>query len=280
MVAALLGLGHYYSNPAQQRTVGYREVAAHLAAEEEPGDLLIMNHPDPALVFYVEELEIPCTTQPSSADSSQEETEAALAELAANYARLWFVPAHNSGWDPEDIVFRWLDYHCLHEEAILLDRLELLAYRPVKSAASIMAPVDIWLGDAFRLAGSYVTVDGVPAGSEGWLQMRPGASLEVTLLWEVGRAPAQNYTVYLHVLDENGLLIAQHDGVPLFGTRPTTTWLPGERLLDLHGFAIPEGVASTTAIVRVGLYLPVTMERQILSNGDDGIPLIRVEVLP
>jgi hypothetical protein len=58
----------------------------------------------------------------------------------------------------------------------------------------------------------------------------------VTLIWQAATEPAINhdYTVFVQLLDGKGTLIAQSDAQPAGGSRPTTTWRPGEYITDNH----------------------------------------------
>jgi hypothetical protein len=104
--------------------------------------------------------------------------------------------------------------------------------------------------------------------------------MNVTLLWQTESSVAENYTVFVHLLAEDGSLIGQHDGVPLFGTRPTTTWQPDEAYLDLHTLTVPGAAALTTAQLVVGMYHSETIERQLFDNGRDAVPILAVTRAP
>jgi hypothetical protein len=82
----------------------------------------------------------------------------------------------------------------------------------------------------------------------------------------------------VHLMAADGSLLAQHDGVPLFGTRPTTTWRPGESFLDRHTFTVPRNTPFTAAQLLVGMYDSESIERQVFENGQDAISVARVEV--
>ncbi len=278
--AAGISLAGYYSDPDYQRSSGYRGVADHIAAANQPGDLFVAHFPDPALDYYLDNVPVPRIMLPASRDVTDQETEQALARLAADYDRLWFQPRHGSVWDPEDVVFRWLDYHMLHEQEARYQNLELVAYRPLHSVDRVLSPVGVSMADLLHLEGVYVTVDGVPADLNETLQLAPGSALDVTLVWEARRSISENYTVLVHVIAEDGTLIAQHDGVPLFGTRPTSTWEVGERLLDLHRVVIPEGSHAATGSIWVAMYLTDTLERQQFADGGDAVPISQVRVEP
>lgn len=77
----------------------------------------------------------------------------------------------------------------------------------------------------------------------------------VTLTWQVESGVTEPATVFVHLLDEAGQLVAQDDGYPLAGTYPFLLWAVGQvtadvRLLDRPG-----------AAMLVGLYNPATGER-------------------
>ncbi|MFZ0545644.1 MAG: hypothetical protein WAM60_09410, partial [Candidatus Promineifilaceae bacterium] len=74
-------------------------------------------------------------------------------------------------------------------------------------------------------------------------------------------------TVFIHILSEDGRLIAQHDTAPAFGTRPTSSWVVGEQILDKHRLTIPIDPVSNGTIV-VGLYNSATLERQPFDDGE------------
>ncbi|GAB4574315.1 MAG: hypothetical protein Kow0077_20210 [Anaerolineae bacterium] len=56
----------------------------------------------------------------------------------------------------------------------------------------------------------------------------------VDLWWSVDAPVALDYTTSTFLLDAGGMLVTQHDTFPAEGTRPTTTWQPGELIYDPH----------------------------------------------
>jgi hypothetical protein len=204
-------------------------------------------------------------------------TEAALTDLAARYSRLWFVPYPNSVWDPDNVVGRWLADHLLEEEKSLQDRLTLLAYRPLHSANELLHPVGIeTAAEDVRLEGVYTTIDGQRADLSEELTLRPGAIVAVTLMWETLGAIPGSYTVFVHLLDDSGHLLAQHDGIPVAGTRPTSTWHPGERLFDRHELVVPDAAMGKGRMV-IGLYDSTTLQRMPFAGGADAIAISDVQ---
>jgi hypothetical protein len=84
----------------------------------------------------------------------------------------------------------------------------------------------------------------------------------LTLYWRAlaDLPPAESYTVFTHLFDSEGALLAQHDGLPGEGKRPTTTWLPGEIIADRHELVLSEHYAGPARLL-VGMYDLATMER-------------------
>ncbi|MCI0394933.1 MAG: glycosyltransferase family 39 protein [Chloroflexi bacterium] len=279
LVASLLSLANYYFNPTYNRTLGYRPIAEEVAALLEPGDVFLANAPDPSLTYYLEGVTIPTAIWPSHWGESAEETEDGLAALAARYDRIWFVPATGSGWDEEGVALGWLNDHMLLEQATTYEKLSLLVFRPLHAVDQVLRPLGTPLDGLLELEGVYLTVNGQPAPA-GPLLLAPGDTLQVTLLWQALAGMPDDYTVFVHVLAEDGRLVAQHDGVPVHGTRHTSTWQPGERLLDRHEITIPAGVSAGGGRLVVGMYEMQTLERQQFANGQDVVTITPLAIRP
>ncbi len=126
-------------------------------------------------------------------------------------------------------------------------------------------------GKHIELLG-YDLGDSIPAGGN-ILQAKAGDTIPVRLYWQADSNLGTNgiehdYTVFVQVLDANGHLVAQHDGVPMEGNAPTTTWAPSEVIEDLHILALPPNLTPGTYSVIAGLYDSKTMERLPTKNSD------------
>lgn len=84
-------------------------------------------------------------------------------------------------------------------------------------------------------------------------ELRAGTPFTVTLYWRAGETGDAPYTVFVHVTppDAPAPLVAQHDGWPVLGAKPTYTWVAGEIIADAH--PLP-GIPAGTYHLRVGLY--------------------------
>jgi len=99
--------------------------------------------------------------------------------------------------------------------------------------------------------------------------INPGDALAVTLLWKANATPNKDYTVFVHLRDKDGNVIAQSDSQPVEGTRPTTTWLAGEYITDAHTLTWNRRDYRGPATLLVGIYDQSTGNRVSLSTGND-----------
>ena len=112
----------------------------------------------------------------------------------------------------------------------------------------------------------------------------PGQTLRMLLYWQSQDPLDEDYTVFVHVLDGAGQLVAQQDNQPALGARPTSGWSPGETVLDPYDLDLPRDLAPGQLTVTVGLYrwpegtrLPAySAEGERLS--EDRVPLTVVPV--
>lgn len=95
-------------------------------------------------------------------------------------------------------------------------------------------------------------------------QLTPGPETTITLVWQAAAQPADDYTVFVHILDPTGALIAQRDTAPANGLAPTRLWAAGQVITDAHAFTLPPGSYQ----LAVGLYQPETGQRLRLPTGD------------
>ena len=115
---------------------------------------------------------------------------------------------------------------------------------------------------------------------------RPGGQVVVTLYWEALAPTGLDYTVFVHLLGEGDLLVAQRDTFPGLGLL-STTWLePGLRWADRYVLQVPAtAYAPDVAQIEIGLYDAGTGERLAAMGpgGEqigDNVRFGRVEVRP
>jgi len=119
-----------------------------------------------------------------------------------------------------------------------------------KPEYSIQHPLRYTLGEEVLLLG-YDAPDTI------------GLTLPLTLYWQGVAAMEEDYTVFVHVFDEDGNLLGQDDSQPVGGHYPTTLWEEGRIVEDTHFANISVVVSPGHHRLRivVGMYLLETMER-------------------
>ncbi len=111
-------------------------------------------------------------------------------------------------------------------------------------------------------------------------QPQRGHDLQVTLFWRADADMASSYKVFVHLLDTNGQPRAQIDSIPLSGSRPTTSWLPGEILTDTYTLTLPSDLPTGEYHLATGFYNEDDLARLKLANGDDSIVLQSIDLAP
>ncbi len=92
-------------------------------------------------------------------------------------------------------------------------------------------------------------------------RVAPGEALDLTLYWQPVETTGDRLTVFVHLLDEQGVIIGQSDGEPAGGSRPTSSWLPGEYIADQHSVRVRDDALLGSATLVVGLYDAATGQR-------------------
>lgn len=103
--------------------------------------------------------------------------------------------------------------------------------------------------------------------------------LEVTLFWRALQDIEKDYVVFVHLIDETGELVSQHDGQPNHGLAPTRIWQPDELVEDRHVLPLAPTSPEGYYLVQVGLYDAFTLERVSAFTADGSRMLHDVVIL-
>ena len=82
--------------------------------------------------------------------------------------------------------------------------------------------------------------------------------MQLTLWWRAQAETETEYTVFVHVFDQNGQLVDQDDSMPNHCQSPTTIWQSGDVIRDDHFLSLESAPGGT---ISIGLYDPKTDER-------------------
>ena len=83
----------------------------------------------------------------------------------------------------------------------------------------------------------------------------------MTLYWRANAPIPEDYAIFVHLLDANGQMLGQLDGLPFGNRYPTTAWRPGQIIEDRREIAASGLDPAQVDAVAVGIYHPVTGER-------------------
>jgi hypothetical protein len=122
--------------------------------------------------------------------------------------------------------------------------------------------IDAQVGTSIELLGYDIGSSQQAASSQQYKKVegKPQA-LEVTLYWRAEKPVRGDYTVFVQLLDEEGGLVTQHDGQPLYGYLPTDDWSPGDVIPDWHRLVLPSELPPGYYQLIAGMYILETMDR-------------------
>jgi hypothetical protein len=63
--------------------------------------------------------------------------------------------------------------------------------------------------------------------------------IRLDLYWQAPRTPQVDATIFVHAVDAEGQIVAQHDSRPWAGQYPTFIWDGGEIVVTQHVLAVP-----------------------------------------
>ena len=92
-----------------------------------------------------------------------------------------------------------------------------------------------------------------------WQAKQEDGSLEVTLTWQAMVPMNRGYTIFVHLLDENGELVTQLDRLP--DGYQTSDWQEGEIVIDRLRLDLPPDLQPGKYFLQSGFYYLPTEER-------------------
>ncbi len=158
-------------------------------------------------------------------------------------------------WRSMDLVFK-------EDEAMVFVSLR-------QSAPAVSRPLQVNLGGEVALVGYQLGRAEMAPSGDGWgdVVVEAGDSLALTLEWQALKPLERSYSVFVHVIDQEGQAAGQSDGIPAHGLQPTWRWIEGETIFDRRQISIaPDPKLGRYQIV-VGLYDLENGERLSVADG-------------
>ena len=122
-----------------------------------------------------------------------------------------------------------------------------------------------WLGESIGLLGyevGYSEADGV---------------VELLLYWAMEEYVWRDYTVFTHLLDDEGSMVGQKDNQPLGGMLPTSVWRTDMVVRDEYEIPLEIGAASGEYWIEVGMY-DAGSGMRLPTQGEGSLPDGRVRL--
>ena len=259
LLVNLFGMYHYHFNPVFAKG-GYGRLLETVRAQAQAGDGLLLAHSaQSALYEYYGPVALPLYKLAWDFPWTDARSTALLDTAANAHTRLWLLSFGDAqAYDPQRSFQQglsqraFLAWHGDFTDATL-DLFVRGDTQPNRTrSASFAAQL---LLDAFGLSA-----DQLPAGS----------SLQVATRWQALAAPAEDYTLFTHLLGADGSLVAQVDGQPQGGLQPTGSWPVGAQFTERVALQLPLTVQPGSYAVQVGWYRLDTLER-LTVDGSGGL---------
>ena len=272
LAGSAVSLGNLYDSPAFARA-DYRSIAARIAADDRNTAVLLVAPNQWEVFTYYHRDGAPVYPLPlGQPDPALLEPE--LARIAAAHERLYVLYWGEAQRDPEQIIERWLDANTFKASEEWVGDVRFAVY----AVAPATVPPPTPSGAEFAaLDGEVITLQEYAVWPTA---ARPGDVVSVRLVWSADATPGRPYKVFLHLLAADGRLVAQRDGEPGGGSRPTMDWAAGELVGDNHGLLLPADLPAGEYALRLGLYDAFDAATRLPVAGGDSLLLGLVTVQP
>ena len=235
----------------------YRAAALRIAAAEQPGDIILVDGPDPQKVFlHYYRGQAPVYDLRELQDASKEEIDAALSELTRGARRAWGIRYFH----PPAAIQAWLAKHGWPAAASEHNGIYVTLYGLEAGWARRTAPTPhLAFGPSLTL--TEVEIDDLSA-------LQAGDLLRVTTHWYV-RAALPDLKFSLRLQDASGRVWAAEDYVPRDWFSPTSKWEIDNEMFDPHGLLLPPDLPPGPYQVTLRLYDAATLIPLATAAGDD-----------
>lgn len=107
--------------------------------------------------------------------------------------------------------------------------------------------------------------------------VRPGGTVSIVTYWKAIERPLHDYTFFIHVEDESGIIVAQSDLRPKSGAYPTNIWSASERVPVTFTITLPETIEGGTRWF-LGAYSFPSLDRLPITVQNKQTPDNRLEI--
>ncbi len=91
--------------------------------------------------------------------------------------------------------------------------------------------------------------------------IKPPGVIALSLFWRIAQRTADDYVIFVHLLDPNGEVLTTADITPALGAYPTYLWKPGGIIPTHHQIRVPARAAPGKYVVETGMYDALSQNR-------------------
>jgi uncharacterized membrane protein len=268
LYANTLALSNYFVNPVYAKAPPWHLYHNYIRQKFQPDDVMLTNFPE-ASVSYYSPNGLPFYVVPVERDRSVEFRLEETEKIAGAYRRIWFLPLLRQGFDEQGDVLNWLDRHADRIDQTFFPAYHLNLYLSPTIIETTLIEQPVTFAQGLHLRG-YQILDQkgksrlAPADEttpQYLLRLEPEAEFTLSLYWLADGPTDVPYTVFVHLIAADGFNRVGQDNQPVWGSYPTTAWLPGEKITDKYTLTIPPGTPGGDHRLRLGWYRSDTLER-------------------
>jgi hypothetical protein len=112
---------------------------------------------------------------------------------------------------------------------------------------------------------------------QGYAVAQTDESIRLTYVWQAAGPTLRPYTVFTHLVNDAGELVAQQDQWPVDGRWPPTCWQPGDTIVDKYEITLPPTLPPGRYTLWLGLYDAQDNSRLPLSSGQEALQIQVIE---
>jgi mannosyltransferase len=247
--AALMGVGWtlvralppLYTDPAYARN-DYRAMVAAIPADAA----VILNAPGQIEVFRYYTFDTVALPIPAGINSTDAEIRDDILDAITRYHHIYLMLWGDAERDPRRVVETTLNTEAYIVSSQWYGDVRLVEYVAPSDEFGVSLEPDVRFGDQITLVEALLP----------YTEWQPDDVIPVQLHWQTDASLDTSYRVFLQLIDDEGNLVAARDGEPVGWTHPTTTWEPGETIVDRHGLLLPQNMTASNLTLIVGLYNP------------------------
>jgi len=205
----------------------------------------------------------PLTLAVVDGSTGDEDILAGLARATAGRERVWYLTFPEVPGDPRGLIHHHLAQQATLARQVTFEGMQLEQYdlRPDAQFVPLTPQIaqEVHFGQGIVLLGYDLPKPHLSAGEP----------VVIRLYWRCTQLVPTSYTVFTHLLGPDGERYGQHDSIPRGGSCPTTSWHPGDTVVDEYRLQVALDAPPGDYVVAVGVYELSTGHR-LLALDDDG----------